>query len=209
MIKSLFVVLLVVTLAQATGIKFIENLIVDMLTIREGVRGVSGNWEMAPMSVMPSGTDGTGFYLYGDEWGPRRCFFGMDGNGQTYLETPGSTNIFLMTKPDHSNTIYWGAMPVDEMPNTDWDYLIDHHQYSLYYDPEFNVLKLRDSTRVIFEIDEDVHLWEVEQYDFNVWHNFGAGTIEAWNGANVTDFVVAVGDTITVVGGIVLKMVHQ
>lgn len=38
--------------------------------------------------------------------------------------------------------------------------------------------------------------------------DFTAGTIEADNGADATNFVIAVGDTITVVGGVIIKLVH-
>jgi len=185
-----------------------DSMLVDVIVLNEGIRGVLGNWEMAPMSVMPDSTDGVGFFIYGNKYGPRQTFFGMDGSGQTFLETPGSGNIFLMSGPDCSNTIYWGAMPVEDMPNTDWGYLTSHYQFSLYYDPEFNVLKLRDSTKVIFEIDEDVNLMEIEQYDFNVWHDFTAGTIEALNGSDEAAWVVQVGDTIEIVGGVILNISH-
>ena len=54
----------------------------------------------------------------------------------------------------------------------------------------------RNSSRVMFygpvDVDDDLT----------------AGTIEADNGADATNFVVAVGDTITVVGGVITKLVH-
>ena len=212
--KVCILVLMLTTIAAATP-EFIDSLLVNNILIRGVVESVFGDWELVPKEDMPQGV---GVYVHGNTWGPRRHFVGLDGSGLMFSQIPGSMNTFLMTGPNLSNTIYWGAMPVDEMPNTDWDYLIDHHQFSLYYDPEFNVLKLRDSTRVVFEIDQDDHLFAIEGYDFFVWNMLSAdsiltnsvqsNSIVAGNAANETDWVVQVGDTIDIVGGVILGISH-
>jgi len=127
----------------------------------------------------------------------------MDGIS---IESGGSMNLYLLSKQNNSNSIMWGSVDPDSIPSSGrFDQMLFALESSSYY----STFSLRDSVTKIWTADMRDSTFRFDgDYTVDVIGDLIAGTINADNGVSSTNFVIAVGDTITVEGGIITKLTH-
>ena len=186
--KFIMIMMLLTSLVFASA-QHIDELIVDELTIRDTIVNALGEWLFdsgLDVNMEESDVTLTNVDLF-TLWSR-----GADADSSTYFQVSTEAS----TSYGHSNFVFEVGFDNAGIMDDHW------------------VLMVRDSSAFFASgIIPGMFGENIVDVDFftqavNVEQDFTAGTIEADNGVDATNFIFAVGDTITVVGGIITNLAH-
>lgn len=190
--KKLFLVILVLATVAVAGTEYIENLIVDNVVVRRTLEDAFGNWSFNNDTIS---FDKIIMYPVSNGWNNFWVFDTTPSDGiQVFRAGATSPNFRYLSTWSNFSIDYGYSDPTIPYAYTNsdtwWQTTFTDEYILLYKGSEANFAVSVTGTRV------------------DVVNDLTAGTIEADNGTDEAAWVVQAGDTIEVVGGVIINLAH-